>query len=50
MLQNSAPFGSRPIGSAVEVLLIKVINRQSSVLLFVVVFVAPCRAAVSVLA
>jgi hypothetical protein len=31
--QNLAPFGSKPIGGAVEVLLTKVINRRSSVLL-----------------
>jgi hypothetical protein len=37
--QNSAPFGSRPIGSAVEALLTKVVNRQSSVLLIVVFFI-----------
>jgi hypothetical protein len=34
--QNSAPFGGRPIGSAIEVLLTKVVNRQLSVLPIVV--------------
>jgi hypothetical protein len=29
--QNLAPFGSRPIGGAVEALLTKTINRQLSV-------------------
>jgi hypothetical protein len=43
--QNSASFSSRPIGSAVEALLTKVVNRQLSVVLIVVFFVA---AAVSV--
>jgi hypothetical protein len=38
--QNSAPFGSRPIGGAIEVMLTKVINQQSSVLPIVVFFVA----------
>jgi hypothetical protein len=38
--QNSAPFGGRPIGSAVEVLLTKVINWRSSVSLIVVFTVA----------
>jgi hypothetical protein len=36
--QNSAPFGGRPIGGAVEVLLTKVINWQMSVSSIVVVF------------
>jgi hypothetical protein len=39
--QNSAIFGGRPIGGTVEVLLTKVVNRQLSVLLIVVSFVAP---------
>jgi hypothetical protein len=43
--QNLAPFGSRPISSAVEVLLTKVVNQQSSVSLIVEFFVA---AAVSI--
>jgi hypothetical protein len=43
--QNSASFGNRPIGGAIEALLTKVVNQQSSVLPIVVVFVA---AAVSV--
>jgi hypothetical protein len=30
--QNSAIFGGRPIGSAIEALLTKVVNHQSSVL------------------
>jgi hypothetical protein len=47
--QNSATFGSRPIGGAVEVLLTKVVNRQLSVLPIVVFFVAPRCAAVSLL-
>jgi hypothetical protein len=38
--QNLAPFGGRPIGGAIEALLTKVINRQSSVLPTVVFFVA----------
>jgi hypothetical protein len=38
--QNLAPFGGRPIGSAVEVLLTKVVNWQSSVSL-ILFFVAP---------
>jgi hypothetical protein len=29
--QNSAPFGGKPIGSAVEALLTKVVNQQLSV-------------------
>ncbi len=33
--QNLSPFGGRPIGSAVEVLLTKVVNLRSSVLLIV---------------
>ncbi len=48
--QNLAPFGSRPIGGAVEALLTQVVNWQSSVLLIVVFFVAPRCAIVSVLA
>jgi hypothetical protein len=50
VLQNSATFGGRPISSAVEVLLTKVVDWQSSVLLIVVFFVAPCCAAVRVVA
>ncbi len=38
--QNFAPFGSRPIGSAIEALLTKVVNWQSSVLPIVVFFVS----------
>jgi hypothetical protein len=38
--QNLALFGGRPVGSAVEALLNKVINGQLSVLPIVVVFVA----------
>jgi hypothetical protein len=38
--QNSAPFGGRPIGGAVEALLTKFINRRLSVLLIIVYFVA----------
>jgi hypothetical protein len=34
--QNSAPFGSRPIGGTVEALSTKVVNQQSSVLPIVV--------------
>jgi hypothetical protein len=45
--QNSAPFGGRPNSGAVEALLTKVDNRQSSVLPIVVIFVAT---AVSMLA
>jgi hypothetical protein len=45
MWQNLASFSGRPIGSAVEVLLTKVINWQLSVLLIVVFFIT---AAVSV--
>jgi hypothetical protein len=33
--QNSAPFGGRPIGGAVEALLTKVVNQRLSVLLIV---------------
>jgi hypothetical protein len=44
--QNSAPFGGRPIGGAVEALLTKVVNRRASVMLIVYFFVA---AAVSVI-
>ncbi len=44
--QNLAPFGGRPIGSTVEALLTKVVNRQSSVSPVVVFFVA---AAVSII-
>jgi hypothetical protein len=44
--QNLAPFGSRPIGSAVEALLTKIVNWQLSVLPIVDFFVA---AAVSVI-
>jgi hypothetical protein len=36
--KNSAIFGSRPIGTAVEALSAKVISRQLSVLLIVVFF------------
>jgi hypothetical protein len=43
--ENLAPFGGRPIGSAVEVLLTKVVNRQSLLLPIVVFLVA---AAVSI--
>ncbi len=46
--QNLAPFGGRPIGGDIEVLLTKVINRQSSVLPTVIFFVAPPHAHVSV--
>jgi hypothetical protein len=45
--QNLPPFGGRPIGSAIEALLTKAANWQSSVLPIVVFFVAPHRAAVS---
>jgi hypothetical protein len=45
--QNLAPFSSRPIGDAIEVLMTKVVHWQLSVLPIVVFFVA---AAVSVLA
>jgi hypothetical protein len=38
--QNSAIFGGRPISSAVEVLLTKVVSQESSVLPIVVFFVA----------
>jgi hypothetical protein len=38
--QSLAPFGGRPIGGAIEALLTKAINWQSSVLPIVVVFVA----------
>jgi hypothetical protein len=38
--QNLAPFGGRPIGGAVEALLTKVLNHQSSVLP-IVVFLLP---------
>jgi hypothetical protein len=38
--QKLAPFDGRPIGGAVEVLLTKVVNRQSSVLP-IVVFLLP---------
>jgi hypothetical protein len=34
MWQNVAPFGSRPIGGAVEALLTKDVKQQSSVLPF----------------
>jgi hypothetical protein len=47
--QNLAIFSSRPIGGAIEALLTKVINQQSSVLPVVVFFVATCHAAVSIL-
>jgi hypothetical protein len=40
--QNLAIFGGRPIGTAVEALLTKNGNRQSSVSLIVVVFVRRC--------
>jgi hypothetical protein len=40
MWQNSAPFGGRPIGGAVEALLTKVVNWQYWQLPIVVVFVA----------
>jgi hypothetical protein len=43
--QNLAPFDGGPIGGAVEALLTKVINRQSSVSPIVVFFLA---AAVSI--
>jgi hypothetical protein len=33
--QNMAIFGGRPIGAAIEVLLLKVVNWQSSYFLFV---------------
>jgi hypothetical protein len=49
VLQNLAIFGGRPIGRAVEVLLTQVIDWQSSVLPIVVSFVAPRRAAVSMI-
>ncbi len=39
--QNLAPFSGRPIGAAVEALLTKVFNRQSSVSPIVVFYVAP---------
>jgi hypothetical protein len=38
--QHSANFGGRPIGSAVEALLTKVVKQQSSVSPIVVLFVA----------
>jgi hypothetical protein len=38
--QNLAPFGGRPIGSAVEALLTKVVYQQLSVLLIVAFFIA----------
>jgi hypothetical protein len=38
--QKPAPFGSRPIGVAVEALSIKVVNRQSPEMPIVVFFVA----------
>jgi hypothetical protein len=38
--QNSAPIRGRPIGAAVEALLTKVVNWQSSVSPIVVFFVA----------
>ncbi len=38
--QNSAPFGGRPIGGAVETLLTKIVNWRLSVLPIVVFFVA----------
>jgi hypothetical protein len=44
--QNSAIFSGKPIGGAVEALLTKVINQQSTVLPIVAFFVATCRAAV----
>jgi hypothetical protein len=44
--QNSTPFGSRPIGGAIEALLTEFVNWRSSVLPIVVLFVA---AAVSVI-
>jgi hypothetical protein len=43
--QNLAPFGGRPISSAIEGLLTKILNQQSSALPIVVFYVA---AAVSV--
>ncbi len=39
--QNSAPFGDRPIGAAVEALLTIVVNRRSSVSPIIVFFIAP---------
>jgi hypothetical protein len=47
--QNLAIFGGTPIGGAVEALLTKVVNWQSSVLPIVVFFVALPRATVSVI-
>jgi hypothetical protein len=48
--QNPAIFSSRPIGGAVEVLLNKVVNPQSSVLPVAVFLLPPARRiAVSVL-
>jgi hypothetical protein len=47
--QNLAIFGDRPIGGAVEALLTKVVNQQLSISPIVVFFVAPRRAAVSVI-
>jgi hypothetical protein len=47
--QNLAIFGGRPIGAAVEVLLTKVGNQRSSVLLIVIFFIATRHAAVSML-
>jgi hypothetical protein len=47
--QNLAIFGGRPIGGAVEALLTQVVNRQSSVSLIVVFFIAPHRAVVSMI-
>jgi hypothetical protein len=47
--QNSAIFGGRPIGAAIEVLLTKVVNQQLSVSPIVVFFVAARHAAVSVI-
>jgi hypothetical protein len=39
--QNSAPFGGRPIGGAVEALLTKVVNQRLLVSPIVVVFLLP---------
>jgi hypothetical protein len=40
--QNSAIFGGRPISATVEALLTKVVNRQFSVLPFIVFFHCRC--------
>jgi hypothetical protein len=39
--QNSAIFGGRPIGSAIEALLTKVVNQRSSVLPIVFFLLPP---------